>query len=141
MDASKNRTDRIEKAIEEGYQSSCKEYEGEYKQAVDAYKCPHKTLEDFEKAIGTVDTLAQEICGVSDSCPNKVDIGPMVLYHDILSKKEEKVIKEKRKEMKNWPLPFPETDVREALKLIAEAKKRKDINDQAVDYYIKEDSI
>jgi hypothetical protein len=136
MDIQKGRAERIEEAIEEGYQSICKGYKEEYKQAVDAYKCPHKTLEDFEKAIGKVDKLVQEVHGVSDSCLNKVDIGLMVLYHGLLPRYEEMKIKQKRKEMKNWRLPFVEADVDEALKFIAEAKKRKSLNEEALDYYL-----
>jgi hypothetical protein len=141
MDAPKDSLDcKIQEAITKAYSHLCKDYKGTYLRAVEAYSGPHKTLGDFEKAIGTVDALVQEVHGVSDSCISDVDIGLMVLYHGIRSKKEQRVINEKRKEMKNWPLPFVEADVKEALKSIAEAKKRKSLNEQAVDYYIGDDS-
>jgi hypothetical protein len=136
MEISKNWAHRIEEAIEEGYRCLCKAYKGRYLEAVEAYSGPHKTPEDFEKAMGKIDSLADEVHGTSDSCLNKVDIGLMVLYHGIRSKKEQRVINEKRKEMKSWPHPFPEAKVEEALKSIAEAKKRKSLNHQALDYYI-----
>jgi len=140
MDVEKIREEKIEEAITEGYRYLCKGYKGKYLQAVEAYNGPHKTLEDFEKAIGIIDTLVGEIQGVSDSCISDVDIGLMVLYHGIRFKKEQRVINEKRREMKNWPVPFSEKDVEETLKSIAEAKKRKDMNDKAVNYYIRDAS-
>jgi hypothetical protein len=140
MDTPKEQTDKIEKTIAKAYQSICKAYREKFRLGVEAYKSPHKTLEDFEKDIGIVAPLVQEIHGVSDSCINDVDIGLMVLYHGLLSKYEERKIKEKRKEMKNWPLPFVETDVKNALKLIAEAEKRKKASDGMVDYYLRDAS-
>jgi len=135
------RAEKIEEAINRGYQSVCKEYREKYRQAVEAYNGPHKTPEDFEKAIETASALAQEIPGSSDSCINNVDIGLMVLYHDLMSRYKERKIREKRKEMKNWPFPFIETEVQKALKFLAEAQQRKKASEEMVDYYIRDGSV
>jgi hypothetical protein len=137
MDTQKDSRDfKIQEAITKGYKSICKGYKEEYYQALKAYSDPPKTLEDFEKAIGRIDKLVHEVHGVSDSCLSDVDIGLMVLYHGIRSKKEQSIINKKRKEMKNWPLPFSETKLAKALKTIKEAKERKHIADNAVEYYV-----
>jgi len=139
MDIPKGRAERIEAAIAKGHQSICRAYKEKYLQAIEAYRGPHKTFEDFEKDIGKIDSLADEVHGVSDSCLNNVDIALMVLYHGIRSMKEQKIINEKRKEMKNQPLKvltLEDVYVTEAIKFITEAKERKSLNEQAVDYYI-----